>query len=159
MIERLIECATCSRHVKSCDASCPFCHAPMRAAPATTRAPYGRLAAGAAVAASVATVVACTTYVQAPSAGRGVDPGASAPPGEGSGSVMPAPSGVVFYGSSGFEPEPFDASSKLPPPRDAATDARQDAAIADAATDSDADASDDDATDGEAVEASAADGD
>jgi hypothetical protein len=166
VIERLIECATCSRHVKSCDAACPFCHAPMRAAPARTHAPYGRLAAGAAVAASVATVVACTTYVQAPSAGRGVDPGASLPPGEGSGSVMPAPSGVVFYGSAGFEP--FDASVGRAPPRDAATDARQDA-IADDATDSDADdaaltdaATDSDAgdaTDSDASDASEADGD
>ncbi len=57
MIERLIECATCSRHVKASDPTCPFCRAPMRAAPPTTRAPYARLAAGAAVAASVATAL------------------------------------------------------------------------------------------------------
>ena len=151
MIERLIECATCSRHVKSSDAACPFCHAPMRPAPATTRAPYARLKAGAAVAASVATVVACTTYVQDPNIGRGLeaDDASIFPPGEDSGFVVPPPSGVVFYGSSGIEPPPPPGPYVGPAPdagdedaddaalTDAADGATTDAADADAATDSD----------------------
>jgi hypothetical protein len=146
MIERLIECATCSRHVKSCDAACPFCQAPMRAKPPTTRAPYARLTAGAAVAASVATVVACTTYVQAPTFGRPPEPEDASLPSEDGGFFVPPPSGVVFYGLASF-----DAS--LRPPRDAATDANQDAAIADAADDAaTADAADDAATDGDTVD-------
>jgi hypothetical protein len=155
VIERLIECATCARHVKSCDAACPFCHAPMRAAPATTRAPYGRLAAGAAV----ATVVACTTYVQAPTVVRGLEPGASLPPSDG-GFFVPPPSGVVFYGSPGIEPTPPPGLYIGPTP-DADDEDADDAALTDAAN---ADAADDvaltdAATDSEAVDAPATDGD
>jgi hypothetical protein len=60
MIERLIQCPGCSRHVKSCDATCPFCGASARCAPAPAQRPYRRVAAAAAVAASVA---ACSTAV------------------------------------------------------------------------------------------------
>jgi hypothetical protein len=81
MVERLIPCATCSRHVKSSDAACPFCAASMAPVEAPAGEPFRRMAAAAAVAASVVALTACSS---------------SSPSGS-------PPSGVVFYGSANVE--------------------------------------------------------
>jgi hypothetical protein len=112
------------------------------------------MTAAAAVAASVASVVACTTYVTDPYYANGGGEDASAFPGPGpedastGGFVEPPPSNVVFYGTPGIE---FPDGSR-PVPTDAGTDARFDGAATDSA------ATDGAATDGEAVDGAVPDG-
>jgi hypothetical protein len=112
MAERLIECAKCSRHVKSCDATCPFCTAPVRSAATPVGEPYRRMTAAAAVAASVVSLVGCSTET--------------------------AHSSTPFYGGSGIIVEPGDDASDGAATDgdavDAATiDAKTDVGVTDAA--------------------------
>jgi hypothetical protein len=156
MIDRLVECGGCSRHVKSCEAACPFCGAPLRAAPARVQATFRRTRAAAAVAAGVASVVACTTTEMQIYGAPDVpgDDDASFPMAEDAGGlVAPPTSGMVFYGSAGIEPPAGRDASNADASADASLDgATTDCSVTDAAADGTA-------TDGAAVDGAATDGD
>jgi hypothetical protein len=140
MTDRLVACTTCSRHVKSSDAACPFCGAPLLRAAAPPRELFRRMSAAAAVAAGVTALSACddtmvsvTPYYGAagPSDGASVFTGDDAFTGPAS---TGPPSGVTFYGSPGI----FEDSSLPQAERaaDAAPDGSRDSGQAsDAGTD------------------------
>ncbi len=158
MTERLVQCPACSRHVKSRDPACPFCGARMTAARASSRAPFERMKAAAAVAAGVAAIAACAdTEVLLPArTSVSNDAGSSGGDDEDSG-FQPGPSGVVFYGSAGSGVlERPDASRPAPEvgdggsPEDAAVEASEGTPDggADAASDASSDGGEADGADG-----------
>jgi hypothetical protein len=61
MVEPLIPCAACSRHVKSSDQACPFCGASMSGVSGPTTEPFRRMATAAAVAAGVVALSGCSS--------------------------------------------------------------------------------------------------
>jgi hypothetical protein len=142
MLERLIPCAACSRHVKSSDAECPFCKAPMLPLAGPPPEPFRRMAAAAAVAAGVVALTGCSSSSSSTAVTAGdaqVDDAAE----------VDAVSGAVFYGVAGFEdatvPGKVDASDDgpslvvfygavMPVDQDAAPDGALDGAT-DASTD------------------------
>lgn len=145
MLERLNPCAACLRHVKSGDAECPFCKAPMLRAAGPGAEPFRRMAAAAAVAAGVVALTGCSSSSSATtmSAGdaqiddAGEPDAASAVVFYGSPGLEDAtilrkgdasddgPSAVAFYGAAGM---PVDQDSALDGAGDGATDASTDAA-------------------------------
>jgi hypothetical protein len=145
MLERLIPCAACSRHVKSSDAACPFCKAPMLPIAGPVAEPFRRMAAAAAVAAGVVALTGCSSSSSPTTVSAGdaqVDDasefdGASVGVFYGLASVEDAtipgkkldasddgPSLVVFYGAAGM---PVDQDAAPDGAVDGATDASTDA--------------------------------
>jgi hypothetical protein len=116
MVDQLVLCAGCSRHVKSEEAVCPFCGEGLSSARPSTGEPFRRMAAAAAVAAGVATVAGCGSppSVVAYYGSVGVpadsgDDGAADAPSAVRDGAADAPSVVAFYGIA--NPMPTDAGA------------------------------------------------
>jgi hypothetical protein len=99
MANRFVLCGGCFRHVKACEAACPFCGEALMLARRSTGEPFRRMAAAAAVAAGVTVATGCS------SAMTGVDGETSQRDSGGAGAndtsddgAADGPSVVVFYG-------------------------------------------------------------
>jgi hypothetical protein len=116
MVDQLVLCAGCSRHVKSEEAVCPFCGEGLSSARPSTGEPFRRMAAAAAVAAGVATVAGCGSppslvayYGSAGIPADSGDDGAADAPSAVRDGAADAPSVVAFYGIA--NPMPPDAGA------------------------------------------------
>jgi hypothetical protein len=122
MVERLLPCAACARHVKSSDAACPFCGASMLGVASPATEPFRRMAAAAAVTAGVVALTGCSSSsspsVSAYYGSAGIT---DAGPTNSDDAGDDGPSVVVFYGGPGIR----DIDSGAGP--GSATDASSDA--------------------------------
>lgn len=112
MADRFILCGRCSRHVKACEAACPFCGDALAMARPSTGEPFRRMAAAAAVAAGVAAVTGCSSNSSTSAVANDGSVGLLDSGGDGANNVSEdgapdAPSVGVFYGFA----NPLDAGA------------------------------------------------